>query len=284
MGISPGWLAFFLDVVRSEGIASGDGMLDLGASELFCADEPQRLNEVLAAFNAPLYTPGELARISNRGFAGELFRRAGLRYVAIDYADFPGVLRLDLNSDPLPAEHHGRYRFISNSGTSEHILNQHNVFKVMHDAGAPGSIFYHGVPGWGDYEHGILQYSPKFFWALAAANDYELLRFWGWSDGNAVPLNGQIMRRIEFASAPVSEKVWLHVLLRKRSDRPFAALNDPAFRPEWRSPINVLFRYQPKPVSMIRRAIRLVWRPVLRAGRTLARVVADQLEALLHHR
>jgi hypothetical protein len=278
VGINSDWLGLFLDIARSEGIASGDGMLDLGASELFCTDDPQRLNEVLAAFDAPLYTSDELARMSNRGFAGELFRRAGLRYAAIDYADFPGVIRLDLNSDPLPAEHHGRYRFISNAGTSEHILNQHNVFKVMHDAGAPGSIFYHGVPGWGDYEHGILQYSPKFFWALAAANDYELLRFWGWSDGNAVPPNASMMRNIEFASAPISEKVWLHVLLRKRSGRPFAGLNDPAFRREWRSPANILSRFQPKPVSMIRRTIRRVWRPALRAAQT----VADRLGILLH--
>lgn len=229
MGIWPGWFDLFLDLCRKGDLKPGDAMLDVGASELFCADNPERLNEVLEHFGAPQYPPDELAIMANRAFAAGLFRRAGFRYAAIDYSKFPGVIRRDLNRRGLPWWHRGRYRFVVNSGTSEHILNQWNVFKVIHDACGTGGIMYHGVPGWGDYEHGIIEYSPKFFWALAAANDYEIIRFWGGSNAKSAPLKPDFVRQLEFSHAPMSEPVWLEILLRKKTSSPFRGLNDPAF-------------------------------------------------------
>src|SRR6202023_1740506 len=108
-----------------------------------------------------------------------------------------------LNKDPLPSAYHGAYQLIANSGTSEHILNQYNVFKVIHDAAAKGAVMYHGVPGWGDYEHGILGYSPKFFWALATANNYKIVKYWGWADNVIAPLKPEFLRQIEFPRAPM---------------------------------------------------------------------------------
>lgn len=229
MGISPGWFNFFIPLCETREIKRGDAMLDIGASELFCTEDPGRLNDLIRTLAGEPYRPDELATAANRSFAGDFFRRAGLRYAAIDYANYPGIIRRDLNLEGLPEEHHGQYRFVANSGTSEHILNQYNVFKVIHDAAAPGGIMYHGVPGWGDYEHGIIEYSPKFFWALATANDYEIMQFWGWSDGKPAELKPDFMREIRFARAPVCERVWLHILLRKRKAAPFRGLNDPVF-------------------------------------------------------
>jgi hypothetical protein len=232
MGISPGWFNFFLDLCRSGDIKPGSRILDIGASELFCADEPGVLNNFLGFFGAKPYPGDELLRVADRSFAGPLFERAGFRYAAIDYANFPGIIRIDLNVGGLPAEHKGRYHFVANSGTSEHILNQYNVFKVIHEAAAEGAIMYHGVPGWGEYEHGLIGYSPKFFWCLAKDNNYELLRFWGWADGDVQPLKPAFMKDIAFPHAPKCEKVSLHVIMRKLKEGPFRGLNDPAFSPD----------------------------------------------------
>lgn len=275
MGISPGWLALFSELCRDKSVRPGDAVLDFGASELFCADEPQSLNGVLAAVGAPLYAPGELATVANRSYAADLFRRAGFRYEAIDYADYPGVIRLDLNTDVLPAEHHGRFQFINNCGTSEHILNQWNVFKVMHEAARPGAIMYHGVPGWGDFEHGIFQYSPKFFWALAEANGYDILRFWAWSNGKPEHLDIKSMPRIAFTSSPIAEKVWLHLLLRKSDDRPFAGLYDPAFHRDWRVPQD---RLRVKSRSLAKRMLR----PAVLAALLLGRKIAERIQGWAH--
>lgn len=236
MGIVPSWFPIFHEAYARGGLKRGDAVLDIGASQLYCRDDPDALNRFLVAFDAPPYGRDELARMANEAFAADLFRRAGFRYAAIDYAAFPGVIRRDLNSQGLPWRHRGRYRFVANTGTSEHILNQYNVFKVMHDACAVGGIMYHGVPGWGEYEHGIVNYSPKLFWALAHDNRYEILRFWGWSDGQVAPLRSDFLREIYFATAPRSERIWLHLLLRKTSRRAFRGINDPTFLPAAVSP------------------------------------------------
>ena len=96
MGIGPGWFNFFLDLCRTGNLKPGDAMLDIGASELFCADEPERLNEVLRHFGAPVYAPDELAAMANRGFAAGLFRRAGFRYLAGISKALTGSIRMRL--------------------------------------------------------------------------------------------------------------------------------------------------------------------------------------------
>ena len=174
--------------------------------------------------------------MADRGMAADLFRRAGFKYSAVDYAKFPGIIRLDLNVNQFPWWRRGRYQFVSNCGTSEHILNQYNVFKVIHDATASDGIMYHNVPGWGEYEHGIFTYTPKFFWALAKANDYKIIKYLGWSDGQPVPLSDEFMKQIQFSHAPICERIWLQVVLKKQSDKPFAGLNDPAFSSEVTTP------------------------------------------------
>jgi hypothetical protein len=275
MGLSPGWLDLFCDLVRAGELKPGDAILDFGASELFCSDDPQSLNRVLSACGAPLYSDDELERLAQRAYARILFERAGFRYEAIDYAAYPGVIRLDLNTASLPSEHHGKYRLVSNSGTSEHILNQWNVFQAIHEAAAPGALMYHSVPGWGHFEHGIIEYSPKFFRALADANGYEIERFSAWSDGTSEVLDVRRLPWVKFSTSPIVEKVWLHILLRKSSDRPFAGLNDPAHNREWRIPQSRLRFEARSPATRIVR--RLLLNSLLAVRR-----FGERVQALTH--
>ena len=232
MGIAPSWLNMFIEYADQGHVHKGDSILDIGASELFCSDDPASLNKFLARFGAEPYSESELARVADRSFAAELFTRAGFQYTAIDYANFPGVIRLDLNRDELPREHHGRHQFVSNSGTSEHILNQYNVFKVIHDATALDGVMYHGIPSFGEYEHGILDYTPKFFWGLAQDNEYEIIRFAGSADPVQKPLPDEFMKVISFNIRPITQNVWFHVLLKKRKMQEFKGANDPSFSPD----------------------------------------------------
>ena len=48
----------------------------------------------------------------------------------------------------------------------QHILNQYNVFKAMHEFARPGSVFVHAVPFTIHLEHGFFNYQPNFFEAL----------------------------------------------------------------------------------------------------------------------
>ena len=150
----------------------------------------------------------------------------------------PFAVPLDLNLSGLPEAHIGRYDIVTNHGTSEHILNQWNVFKVVHDAAKRGGLMFHAVPMACDFEHGLVSYNPKFFWGLAETNGYDILSFRGWT-GDEMVLPDSFLTQIKFKEKlpnGIKEKVprglisWIFVLFRKPDERPFAGLIDPAFK------------------------------------------------------
>jgi hypothetical protein len=72
------------------------------------------------------------------------------------------------------------FDLVTNFGTSEHVLNQFNVFQTMHDFTRDNGLMYHDVPMGGYFFHGYFLYTPMFFLHLARANDYEVIfrRYW----------------------------------------------------------------------------------------------------------
>jgi len=102
----------------------------------------------------------------------DLWEWLGFKYNAIDVDGSPGAIPLDLNFDPAPPEMVGRAALVTNCGTTEHIANQVNAMKVIHDLTAVGGVMIHNLPAQGYLNHGLVNYNPKFFWALSAANAY----------------------------------------------------------------------------------------------------------------
>lgn len=229
MGMGPDFLDLFCSWVSSKFLTRGGSILDIGTSELFCSNDPSSLDRFCKFYAVESFPEGERNLLANRQFASNLLRRVGYKYASIDYADYAGIIRLDLNFQSLPEEHQGKYDIVLNCGTSEHIMNQLNVFKTMHDACSVGGVMYHGVPAWGEYEHGIINYNPKWFWALALANDYQILKFYGNADSEQYSLRDDFMKQIEFNLRPIGNRTWLSILLKKTKSAPFQVLNDPAF-------------------------------------------------------
>lgn len=162
-----------VDWAKQFGIRPGDAVLDIGTQELFCTEDPAALNRFLCHFGAEPYGGEELQRMADRAFAAKLFQRAGFSYKAVDIARYANTLQIDLNRGLLPFWHRRRYALVMNCGTTEHVLNQLNAFRLIHDACKVGGLMYHGVPMAGMFEHGLVSYSPKFFVQLVAANSYE---------------------------------------------------------------------------------------------------------------
>src|SRR6516162_9395000 len=102
----------------------------------------------------------------------------GIKYGCVDVDGRVGSVVMDLNFDEVPAAHKGKYGLVTNHGTSEHIMNQYNVFKAMHEFARPGGVFVHAVPFTVHLEHGFFNYQPNFFEALARYNSYETLGLW----------------------------------------------------------------------------------------------------------
>jgi hypothetical protein len=81
----------------------------------------------------------------------------------------------DLNTSAIPEAERGSFDLVLNCGTSEHVLNQYNVFNVMHDAVRVGGVMYHAIPMTGYLKHGYFTYTPIFMCDLARANQYEIV-------------------------------------------------------------------------------------------------------------
>src|SRR5262245_19920801 len=96
----------------------------------------------------------------------------GIECVSIDLAE--DAIKLDLNRDTVPREHCGRFDLVINAGTTEHVANQDNAFRIIHDLTRNGGIMWHEVPAF-TFGHGLVNYSPKLFIQLVRQNAYEPL-------------------------------------------------------------------------------------------------------------
>jgi hypothetical protein len=98
----------------------------------------------------------------------------GLNYASIDIDGSPGSIPLDLNYDEVPTAFIGKYDVVTNFGTTEHVANQLQSFKIVHDLVTPGGLMLHVLPASGGLNHGLVSYNPKFFWMLGRSNGYKI--------------------------------------------------------------------------------------------------------------
>jgi hypothetical protein len=99
----------------------------------------------------------------------------GFSYDAVEYGGHRGVTSLDLNRDQVPYRLRASFDLVVNAGTTEHVVNQDNAFRVMHDLAKVGGVMMHEVPAGGMLTHGVVSYNPQFFWLLCRDNNYEVM-------------------------------------------------------------------------------------------------------------
>jgi SAM-dependent methyltransferase len=164
-------------------------ILDIGSSNLYSAtaaelrqflsrydsterDDTDEFIERLAAGSK--YGPDGVA---NESFLGELLERAGLQYLSFDVATGYKTQIFDLNRNVIAEQQRGAFDTVINFGTTEHVLNQLNAFRVIHDATKPGGHMVHSLPCVGYIDHGFYAYTPRIFFDLAGHNDYDVVCF-----------------------------------------------------------------------------------------------------------
>lgn len=166
-------------------------VLDIGSSNLYSATKDgilqflsargiayQPENEPFAERLAKGSAYDSIAGGVNGAFVGELLEKAGINYNAIDIADGYRTTILDLNHESAPQPFVGAFDLVLNFGTTEHLLNQFNAFKVMHDATKVGGCIVNSLPCIGYSNHGYFTYTPRCMFDLAGYNEYELVAFW----------------------------------------------------------------------------------------------------------
>ena len=140
--------------------------------EMFGARQPCVLPEAKPTF----IVHGQMEHLDTAApFARDFWMWLGFEYISIDIDGSPGSIPLDLNYDPAPETALGKYQLVTNFGTTEHVANQLNAFKVIHDLTRLGGIMIHHLPTQGMFNHGLINYNPKFFWMLARSNGYKFI-------------------------------------------------------------------------------------------------------------
>lgn len=176
------------------GLFKRDGMavLDVGSSNLYSASE-EGVKSFLAHYSPDLeeadvdafatelsqgsgYSPGIGG--TNDAFVGQLFEKAGFVYNAIDIADGYRTTIVDLNHQAVPDDFVSKFDLVLNFGTTEHLLNQYNAFRFIHNSVKVGGYIVHSLPCVGYSNHGYLTYTPRCFFDLAGFNQYEVTDFW----------------------------------------------------------------------------------------------------------
>jgi hypothetical protein len=160
------------------------GAQQLSNSFLRARDEVNRIGQLFDAgpefvLTEPLPTPrtesGAEGLCPDAPPARVFWLWLGLEYASIDIDGSPDSLPLDLNYDDVPRLDVGKYHLVTNFGTTEHVANQLNAFKVIHDLTSLGGVMLHSLPAQGMMNHGLVNYNMKFFWMLARSNGYQLL-------------------------------------------------------------------------------------------------------------
>lgn len=128
-------------------------------------------------------------------YLSEVLAHTSIDYVSFDICPGHRTEIFDLNREKLPSSYEGQFDLILNCGTSEHILNQLNLFSVVHDAARVGAFIYHQVPTTGRIDHGYFCYHPLLFRDLARANGYEIIDLWYKRGFKKNPATGEVEPR-----------------------------------------------------------------------------------------
>jgi hypothetical protein len=190
LGISSGVVEYLINLRSAGYLAPGGAVIEIGAQQLgrtFLA-YPERLAHLgqLFGIDQPLALPqldpsAQLVEGASQildaeaPFARDFWRWLGFKYAAVDVDGSPGSIPLDLNFDSVPPEAKGKYQLVTNFGTTEHVANQLNAFKIIHDLTALNGIMIHELPTQGMLNHGLVNYNFKFFWMLSRSNGYRFI-------------------------------------------------------------------------------------------------------------
>jgi hypothetical protein len=241
MGLGPPILALYRQLKGLGAFEGINSVMELGAQNVWCP-RAELVKNLFGAFDKPPPTQEMLDRFANwKGSARELYTALGFQFHCIDVDPQFESIRLDLNFDECPPEHVGKYDFVTNHGTSEHLLNQQNFFKVVHDLTKSGGLMLHAVPFTGQIEHGFFNYQPNFFEALARYNSYKLLGVWvgpGWQAASLVPWEPDILDYMVINSKTTHLLV---TLSQKMYDTPFNVPFQAVYEPV--TPDEVMQRY-----------------------------------------
>jgi len=120
---------------------------------------------------------GELGNINIRQLkctAKSWFKKKGSKHTSFDINGKDGAIAVDL-CKPIPDKYKNKFNMVTNFGTTEHVEDQTQVFRNIHDMTTVGGVMIHSVPLHGYWKgHCPFRYTAKFPPMLSGLNGYSL--------------------------------------------------------------------------------------------------------------
>jgi hypothetical protein len=188
MGLNSDFLRNLTTLKRDGKLGGANRVIEIGAQQL--SNELLRstsaINEFFHEFGVEPLSLGTAGASQDRTHGVEtlpdnapssraMWEHLNFHYSALDFDGHRDSIALDLNRDAVPRNLMGAFDLVVNYGTTEHVANQDNAFKVIHELAKPGGIMMHEVPGPGMMTHGMFSYNLNFFWLLSRENEYEVI-------------------------------------------------------------------------------------------------------------
>jgi hypothetical protein len=197
-------------------------VVEVGSQDVCCPGYEPLLRSLFVAAGREAPSWDQLRSYAT-GSGKALYEALGFSYACIDPDERHGALALDLNFDGVPASHRKRYDFLTNHGTTEHLVNQYNAFEVAHDLTRVGGLMLHVLPFVNYLNHSLYTYRPEFFRSLARSNGYRLVGMWFNIDSTRptfLPWSDDLLQQL-----PLAERCngALATLLQRLDDEPFKA-------------------------------------------------------------
>lgn len=193
-----------------------------------------RQKSVLKARNRAYYKTalkdyGHKAKVDelfdDSGFAEPMLEKLGFGTVqTMDFSAYEGAEILHDLNQPVPKDLHGRFDFILDGGTLEHVFNVAQSFQNIFHMLRAGGTFVSATPFNGWPGHGFYQFQPDLVWSfwkymahcevvrcIALPNDPEMRSF-------DLPDNKGASRRREYDDKLPPGRVFLYYEVRKLAD------------------------------------------------------------------
>jgi hypothetical protein len=222
MGLGNVFLRDLIELKQKGALDGAKRVMEIGAQQisdsLMIAPELPVAYKLFGCMSPPPFKPVGEANFSSAAPSSALFWSSlGLQRSAIDVDG--DAIRLDLNRGRVPRQLRGAFDLVVNGGTTEHVANQMNAFRIIHHLVRVGGVMYHELPAGGLVDHGLVSYQPKFFNMLAKLNGYEALyvRYTAWGPSK-IP---DYLRKANPYGGDTVIDCSLRVALRKLHSMPF---------------------------------------------------------------
>lgn len=229
---------------EKSGIISSNGLIvEIGAQEFLHNFDKLQVRDVFSKYRSKNITLEEIDEICLDTYTSNLYEALGFSYQSFDIFLGRSTRKLDLNFDSAPLDFAGKADVVTNFGTTEHILNQLNCFKVIHDLTRVGGLMWHDLPASDYIGHGFFKYDPGFFLKLASINQYRILR-WDFTESMSASFHSIPNSFFDLGFPRIESKVSaVHVILQKTKNNPFQIpVDSPAFSIE--NAVHLLEKYK----------------------------------------